>query len=111
MEDLLALGMRGLNPIEPLCMDIREVKKQYGDQIIILGNVDVDLLAAGTPKQVREVTLGLLRDIAPGGGYMLASGNSLARYCDVDCVRDMCDTGYESGQYPVRLLFHSLPAG
>jgi len=102
MEDLLALGIHVLNPIEAACMDIRDVKKRYGDRVILCGNVDVDLLTAGTPEQVREVTLGLLRDVAPGGGYILASGNSVTSYCSVDCVRTMCDTVYEFGHYPIQ---------
>lgn len=103
MDDLLDLGMQVLNPIEPLCMDIRQVKEQYGDRIMLCGNVDVDLLAAGTTDEVREATLGLLRDVAPGGGYFLSSGNSIASYCDVDLVRTMCDTVYDYGHYPIRL--------
>ena len=94
LNDLMDLGIRGLNPIEPLCMDIRQLKKQLGRQLVLIGNVDVSLLAEGTPDQVREVTSGLLRDVAPGGNYMLASGNSITSYCKVDCVRAMCDALY-----------------
>jgi len=103
LEDLLASGIHVLNPIEPACMDIRAVKKQYGDRVILCGNVDVDLLTTGIPDQVRETTLGLLRDVAPGGGYMLASGNSVTSYCKVECVRAMCDTAYEFGRYPIQV--------
>lgn len=104
LEDLLALGIRGLNPIEPTCMDIRQLKKQYGDRVVLSGNVDVHLLAHGTPDEVRATTLGLLRDVAPGGGYMLASGNSIASFCKVECVKAMCDTNYEYGRYPISVL-------
>jgi hypothetical protein len=93
-KDLVELGVRGLNPIEPLCMDIRQLKKRWGRQIILIGNVDVSLLAEGTPERVREETLGLLRDMAPGGNFMLASGNSITSYCKVDCVKAMCDACY-----------------
>jgi uroporphyrinogen-III decarboxylase len=91
LKDLMGLGIRGLNPIEPLCMDIRQLKKELGRQLVLIGNVDVSLLAEGTPDQVREVTFGLLQDMAPGGNYMLASGNSVTSYCKVECVRAMCD--------------------
>lgn len=101
IEDLLALGIHGLNPIEPMCMDIRQLKKQIGDRVVLSGNVDVHLLANSTPDEVRTTTLSLLRDVAPGGGYMLASGNSIASFCDLDCVKAMCDTNYEYGRYPI----------
>ncbi|MEZ4664768.1 MAG: uroporphyrinogen decarboxylase family protein [Caldilineaceae bacterium] len=101
IDDLLALGIRGLNPIEPTCMDIRQLKQQYGSRMVLSGNVDVHLLAEGPPAAVRETTMGLLRDVAPGGGYMLASGNSVASFCNVECVKAMCDANYEHGRYPI----------
>ena len=103
LDDLLAWGISALNPIEPMCMDIRQLKEQYGDRVVLSGNVDVHLLTDGTPEAVRETTLGLLRDVAPDGGYMLGSGNSIASFCNVDCVRAMCDTNFEYGHYPIRV--------
>ena len=103
LEDLLDFGIRGLNPIEPMCMDIRQLKQHYGDRVVLSGNVDVHLLAHGTPAAVRETTLGLLRDVAPGGGYMLASGNSIASFCKVDCVKAMGETNDEFGHYPITI--------
>ncbi|MGD2156131.1 MAG: uroporphyrinogen decarboxylase family protein [Anaerolineales bacterium] len=100
IEDLIDLGIRGLNPIEPICMDIGEVKDAYGDRLILCGNVDVNLLSEGSQEQVREATLTLLREVAPGGGYMLASGNSVTSFCKVKNVRAMCDTLFEHGHYP-----------
>lgn len=103
IDDLLDFGIRGLNPIEPMCLDIRQLKEQYGDRVVLSGNVDVHLLAQGTPAEVRTATLALLRDVAPGGGYMLASGNSIASYCKVECVKAMGETNYEYGRYPICL--------
>jgi Uroporphyrinogen decarboxylase (URO-D) len=103
IEDFLELGISVLNPIEPLCMDIREMKKQFGSRVILCGNLDVNLLAGGTPDQVRTTTLELLRDVAPGGGYLLASGNSVSSFCKVECVKAMCDTLFEYGRYPIQV--------
>jgi len=92
LDDLVGLGIAGLHPIEPTAMDIRALKRRYGKRLCLVGNVDVHMLAAGTPAQVETEVAGLLRDVAPEGGYILSSGNSLAAYCRVENIRAMVDT-------------------
>jgi hypothetical protein len=50
---------------------------------------------------VERETRGLLRDVAPGGGYILTSGNSIASYCQVEYVRAMCGVAGKLGGYPI----------
>ena len=45
----------------------------------------------------------LIRDVAPGGGYIITSGNSLASYLDADNVRAMSRAVRAYGTYPVSL--------
>ena len=101
MEDLLDCGVNALQPIEPKTMDIREVKQRYGRRLCLIGNVDVDLLARGTPEQVQEKTLELIREVAPGGGYCLGSGNTVPEYVPVENYRAMVETAWEFGRYPI----------
>jgi len=101
LDDLVDLGIRGLHPIEPDAMDIRAVKKRYGGRLCLIGNVNVHTLSAGTPAQVEEEVRGLLRDIAPGGGYILSSGNSLASYCKIENIRAMAAAVKKYGAYPI----------
>ena len=101
IADLVDLGVAGLNPIEPEAMDIERVKKEWGDHLCLVGNVSVHLLAAGTPDAVAGEVRRLLRTVAPGGGYLLSSGNSLASYCKPENVRAMIDTLDRYGSYPI----------
>ena len=101
MPDLLDLGISGINPVEPEAMDIVAAKRRWGDQICLLGNVSVHLLSAGSPGEVRAEVRRLLREVAPGGGYILTSGNSLASYCRPENVRAMVETLQEYGAYPL----------
>lgn len=80
MDDLLSLGIVGFHPNEKGAQDITEMKRRYGKRLCLLGNVDLNLLGLGTPDEVDEEVRGLIRDIAPGGGYIATSGNSLAGY-------------------------------
>jgi uroporphyrinogen decarboxylase len=101
MEDLLSLGMSGLHPIEPDAMDIVEVKRQYGNRVCVCGNINVNTLSIGTPDDVREEVKERLRTVAPGGGYMMSSGNSLTSYCRIENIRAMVETLREFGGYPI----------
>ena len=100
--DLIDLGVQILNPVEPACHDIGEMKERYGADLILCGNIDVDVLSRGTVDQVRELTADTIRTAAPGGRYLLASGNSVASYTQVENVRAMCDTNVEVGRYPIQ---------
>ncbi len=80
LPDLLQLPLAGLHPNEKGAMDIRAAKRAYGDRLCILGNLDLNLLGRGTPDEVDLEVRDLIRDLAPGGGYIITSGNSLAGY-------------------------------
>lgn len=103
MDDLIELGVNALQPIEPKAMDIREVKARYGDRLSLVGNVDVDLLARGTPEQVRRVTRELINDIGPRGGYCVGSGNTVPNYVPVENFAAMVETVHQFGAYPLEV--------
>lgn len=80
MPDLVEMGIDGFQSIEPSAgMDINEMKRLYGDDLILMGNVDIDLLGRGTPGQVADEVRRLIDEIAPGGGFILSSSNALGR--------------------------------
>jgi uroporphyrinogen decarboxylase len=57
------------------CKDRKELKRRYGDQIILMGYIDTILLSHGTPYQVMEECRRQIEDLAHGGmGYILAPG-------------------------------------
>jgi len=101
LDDLLGLGIAGLHPIEKGAMDIRAMKREYGDRLCLLGNVDLNILGIGTPAEVEQEVRELIRDIAPGGGYILTSGNSLASYCRPENVLALVEAVHRYGRYPV----------
>jgi uroporphyrinogen decarboxylase len=103
LDDLVELGIDILNPIEPACLDIVELKERFQGHPKMVGNVDVDDLSRGTIEKVREDVFHLLKNVAPEGSYFLASGNSIASYTKVENVRAMCDTNRDYGRYPIDL--------
>ncbi len=103
MEDFISLGMSGIHPIEPQAMDINDFKRKYGDRVCILGNIDVGLLAHGGREEIEALVKKRLRDLAPGGGYMLSSGNSVPSYCKPENVLAMTETLHNYGSYPISI--------
>jgi uroporphyrinogen decarboxylase len=103
LDDLLSLGIVGLHPLEKGAMDIRAVKRDYGDRLCLLGNVDLNILGIGTPEEVDREVRELIRDVGPGGGYIVTSGNSLAGYLKPENVLALSEAVQSYGRYPLRV--------
>jgi uroporphyrinogen decarboxylase len=99
MEDLIDLGLDALHPIDPTAMDIVQVKRRWGDRLCLLGNVDTELLRSGSSGQVRQRVLELIRDIAPGGGCGIGSGNSVPDWARFENFMAMREAVLECGAY------------
>ena len=59
LDDIVAAGADGLNPIEPVPgMDLAEIKAEYGRRICLVGNIDCGkLLSHGTPQAVKAAAV------------------------------------------------------
>ena len=101
LSDFVDLGISGFNPIEPEAMDINALKEAWGDRSCLIGNVSVHTLAARSVADVEREVLHLLHTVAPDGGFILSTGNSLQSYCKPENVRMMIDTLAAHGSYPV----------
>ncbi len=79
LDDLIASGYDGLNPLEPQAgMDLGKVKSYCGERICLVGNIDcMELLCTGTTEQVEEAVRQAVDTAAPGGGFILSESNSL----------------------------------
>jgi len=97
MEDILACGVDALHPIEPKAMDIAEVKRRYGERLCLIGNVDVDLLARGTPDEIRNRVRFNIANIGYNGGYCVGSGNSIPEYVKFENYLALLDAAKEYG--------------
>jgi uroporphyrinogen decarboxylase len=100
-DDLIGVGVIGFHPNEKGAVDIRQVKRTYGDRVCVLGNVDLNLLGMGDPETVDREVRDLIRDLGPGGGYIVTSGNSLAGYLLPDNVMALAEAVRRYGRYPI----------
>jgi uroporphyrinogen decarboxylase len=82
VKDLLPLiidmGITGIQPLQPNCNNIYELKKEYEGKITFFGNIDIaGVLSFGKPKDVIEDTKKHIDHLAHGGGYVVASSHSI----------------------------------
>jgi uroporphyrinogen decarboxylase len=80
--------------------DLGRVKEKYGDKLVLLGNVDcVTVLTTTDLDLVRKDVDRCMGQAKKGGGYMLATSNSLHTSCTLEAVKEMYRYGAEVGKY------------
>jgi uroporphyrinogen decarboxylase len=89
------VGIHGLDPIAG--MDLAAVKRSFGRDLTLVGNVDVRVLCGSDLGAVRREVDRCIGQGAPGGGYMIASCNSIFREMNPAAVDEMfryqCELG------------------
>ena len=113
LDMILDAGIDCLDPIDPLGnMDIGEMKRDYGDQLALKGNVNcATTLVDGTIEEVVNETLGVIRAAAEGGGLILSSSNSIHSSISPANYLAMINTIKAYGKYPIKLDFDTSGAG
>lgn len=101
LDMIVGTGADGLNPLEPVAgMDMGEVKAAYGDRICLVGNIDCGaLLSHGTVEEVEAAVKDCIAAGAPGGGFMLASSNSIHSSVKAENYVAMVKAGRKYGAY------------
>lgn len=103
MEDLIEyVGIDAKHSFEDSSYPVAEYKELYGDRIAILGGIDMDKLARMPIDIFAEYVKETLRKCAPGGGYALGCGNSVANYVKIENYLAMLQIGRKYGKYPTR---------
>jgi len=78
IPDLAEMGVDVLNPLQPECMDIFEIKRSYGDRIAFWGGISTQqTLPYGSPEDVRRETEKVMRGMGRGGGYIAAPSQEI----------------------------------
>ena len=73
----LDAGFSGLNPLEAKAgLDVRKLRPEYGDRLVLHGNIDVRKLA-GTREDIEEEIAGKFPAAMAGGGYIFGSDHSV----------------------------------
>jgi len=103
LDDLLEVGIAGLNPIEPLAgMDIGYLKRRYGGRLILVGNVDCSrTLPLGTVEDVRRAVRECVLAASRGGGHFIGSSSEITPAVPLENVLAFFEACREFGRYPI----------
>ena len=84
-------------------MDIIELKEKYGERLCLIGNIDMDIMTRKDPQDVEELVKNNIRNIAPGGGYIVGSSNSVPEFIPLKNYNAMRETTLKYGKYPISI--------
>ncbi len=79
--------------------DIFEVHRAVGEKFCISGGIPNDLLAFGTPAEVRETVKKVIDGVARDGGYICDASAIMQDDTKIENLRAMCDAAREFGEY------------
>lgn len=105
LPHIVSCGVDAYHSIDPMAhMDLENVKKLYGDKITLFGNVDCgNLLSFGTTEDVRQAVRNCIKVAGKGGGYIMASSNTIPASAKPENLQMMIDATREFGTYPINL--------
>jgi uroporphyrinogen decarboxylase len=99
MDDLVACGYDAKHSFEDALVPGQlELHRRYGDRICLLGGIDVDFLCRADEQAIRRRVRQTIDALAPDGGYVLGSGNSIPDYMPTESYWAMLDEGLKYGR-------------
>ena len=103
--DFIEIGVDVLNPVQVSAGemgDTARLKREFGDKITFCGAIDTQwVLPHGTIGDVRAEVRRRIRDLAPGGGYILSAVHCIQPDVPPENVLAMFDEAMIAGRYPL----------
>jgi len=107
LGDLVEIGIDLLNPVQVNAGDMGDtarLKREFGDRLAFCGAIDTGwVLPFGSPDDVRAEVRRRIRDLGPGGGYIVASVHCIQPDVPVENIIAMLDEAKKAGRYPLAL--------
>ncbi|MHA2008432.1 MAG: uroporphyrinogen decarboxylase family protein [Promethearchaeota archaeon] len=106
-EDIINSGVDAINPVESTTAnpeyDIFKLNEKFGDKITFAGNLSPIMLSMGEISEIEENAKRLIRELAPGGGYIFGSGHSINPAVSIDRFEAMQNIRRKYGVYPIKV--------
>lgn len=78
LGQLVSTGLDGYQSVDPQGhMDMAEVKKEYGEKLVLIGNVQTAMLQETDEKLIRESVRYCMAHGKPGGKYVFSTSNCI----------------------------------
>jgi uroporphyrinogen decarboxylase len=101
IPDLIEMGIDILEAVQPECMDLASLKREFGRDIFFLGAIGTQgILAKPSRAEVLEGVRKTLELMAPGGGYIAAPSHTLTEEVPWQTVDAFHEALQRYGAYP-----------
>ena len=105
LNDLIETGIDVLNPVHVAARDMGDtarLKREFGRRLSFCGAIDTQqVLPHGTAADVRREVRRRIKDLAPGGGYILASVHCIQPDVPPENVCALFEEAFAAGRYPM----------
>jgi uroporphyrinogen decarboxylase len=103
IDDLVEVGVDALNPVQVSALgDTQALKARFGDRISFWGGIDTQrVLPLGAPEEVEAEVRLRIRDLAPGGGYVVGSVHNIQPDVPTANIVAMAEATRKWGRYPL----------
>lgn len=92
IPSLIEMGLDVLNPVQPECMDLAMLKRDFGDKLTFWGGISTQqALPYGTPEEVRTETRRVRDLMSTDGGYILSPAQQLQTDVPIENILAMID--------------------
>jgi len=102
---LIEAGIDVLNPVHVAARDMGDtarLKREFGHRLSFCGAIDTQqVLPHGSTDDVRREVRRRIKDLAPGGGYILASVHCIQADVPPENVCALFEEAFAAGRYPI----------
>lgn len=92
IPSLIEMGLDVLNPVQPECMDLTMLKREYGDRLAFFGGISTQqALPCGTADDVKAEARRVRDLMSKDGGYILAPAQELQTDVPVENILALVD--------------------
>ncbi len=96
IPSLIEMGLDVLNPVQPECMDLAALKRDFGDKLAFWGGISTQkALPYGTPDEVKAETIRVRELMSQQGGYILSPAQELQDDVPIENVQALLQVAQE----------------
>jgi uroporphyrinogen decarboxylase len=104
LPDLIESGVDIIDPVQPQAarMNTKELKGEFGDRLTFHGGIDIqNVLPFGSKEEIEAEAAQRIKDLAPGGGYILAPAHNVQADVPPENVVTLFQAADRLGRYPL----------
>jgi uroporphyrinogen-III decarboxylase len=100
--DLIEVGVDILNPVQPKCMDPKEIKGKFGEDLCFMGTIDEqEVLPFGTIEDLKKEIDLRLETVGYNGGLIIGPTHNVQNDTAMEKVEFLFNYIKEKGKYPI----------